>query len=67
MVYFRLAMAVCIKCKKASKVLRLAKCTQCFKLVCDNCAFRKYGQKFCCENCSVAFYFGTGEEEEVQI
>ena len=29
--------------------------------------FRKYGQKFCSENCSVAFYFGTGEEEEIEI
>ena len=59
-------MAVCIKCKKASKVLRLTRCVQCFKPVCENCAFRKYGQKFCAENCSVAFYFGTGEEEEVE-
>ena len=48
-------------------MLRLAKCTQCFRLVCENCAFRKYGQKFCGANCSVAFYFGTGEEEEVEV
>jgi hypothetical protein len=57
-------MAVCIKCKQASKAIRLLKCSLCFKSVCENCAYRKYGQRFCGEDCAKSFFFGTGEEYE---
>jgi len=60
-------MAVCIKCKQASKSLRLVKCALCFKLVCENCCFRKYGQHFCGGECARSFFFGTGEEYEQEL
>jgi hypothetical protein len=60
-------MAVCIKCKQAAKVLRLVKCALCFKLICEKCAFRKYGQNFCGIECSRSFFFGTGEEYEGEL
>jgi hypothetical protein len=35
----------------------------CFKPVCEECAIRRYAQKFCSEDCAQYFFFGTGEEE----
>ena len=55
-------MAVCFKCNQASKVLRLTKCVQCFRLVCEKCAIRRYSHKFCCEACAKGFFFGLGDE-----
>ena len=55
-------MAVCSKCNQVSKILRLTKCVQCFRPVCEKCAIRRYSQKFCSEECARGFFFGTGEE-----
>jgi hypothetical protein len=60
-------MATCSKCNQVSKILRLAKCALCFRLVCEKCAVRKYGQKFCGEDCARSFFFGTGEEYDYDV
>jgi hypothetical protein len=57
-------MAVCSKCSQVSKVLRLTKCVQCFRLVCEKCAIRRYAQKFCCQACAKGFFFGLGDEQD---
>jgi hypothetical protein len=59
-------MAVCFKCSQVSKVLRLSKCVQCFRLVCEKCAIRRYSQKFCCEECARGFFFGLDEEQWIE-
>ena len=57
-------MAICAKCKETSPFLRVLRCVQCFKHMCDRCAVRRYSQKFCSDDCAKAFFFGTGEEFE---
>jgi hypothetical protein len=54
----------CVKCKKAPTTTRLLKCAGCFRPLCQKCGLRRYGNTFCCETCSEAFFFGTGEEDE---
>jgi hypothetical protein len=55
-------MIICSKCNEASKVLRVHKCAECFKPVCEKCAIRRYAHEFCSEECAYSFFFGTGEE-----
>ena len=62
LIYFIAGMITCSKCNQASKIIRLVKCPVCFKPVCDECAVRRYAQKFCSEDCARSFFFGTGEE-----
>ena len=56
------AMIACTKCNKVPKVLRLTKCAECFKPLCEDCAFVRYARKFCSKACANAFFFGTGED-----
>jgi hypothetical protein len=54
-------MATCGKCNQAPDVMRLHKCIICFKLVCDKCGVRRYGQMFCSEACARIFFFPDEE------
>jgi hypothetical protein len=42
-------------------VHRLLKCVQCFKLVCERCATRRYAKIFCSESCAQFFIDDGGE------
>ena len=55
-------MIVCSQCKKTSNVLRILKCVLCFKPVCEKCAVRQYGQKFCSQNCAKSFLLDENGE-----
>ncbi len=57
-------MATCSKCNQTSDIRRISKCVVCFKLVCADCALRRYATEFCSEQCANSFFFGTGEEYE---
>jgi len=56
-----LAMEACAKCNQSSDVLRLVKCVLCFKMVCENCALRRYAKLFCSDACAKTYYFDTDE------
>ena len=55
-------MTLCHKCKDTSVVSRIRKCVLCVTNVCEKCAVRRYGQKFCSENCAKSFFLNEKGE-----
>ena len=64
LIYSVAVMTACFQCKETSLVLRIWKCVSCFTSVCERCAVRRYGQKFCSQNCAKSFLLNEDGEFE---
>jgi hypothetical protein len=53
--------AICLKVDE--EVYRLVKCPECYRVVCENCAVRRYGRYFCSEQCARNYYFYQEEDD----
>jgi hypothetical protein len=56
LIYLVAVMTACSKCNQTSTILRILKCVFCFNPVCEKCAIRRYGQRFCSEDCAKSFF-----------
>lgn len=55
---------VCSICSATEDAKIIRKCPICFKLICEDCAYRFGGRPFCSKGCADYFFFGTGDEDD---
>jgi hypothetical protein len=54
----------CIRCGVAEGAALLERCVACGKYFCGDCAYRATGRRFCSSECSRAFFYGDGDDDE---
>jgi len=55
----------CVGCGDNEETANLDRCVVCGKCFCPDCAYKAMGRRFCSQPCSVQFYYGEADDEDI--